>query len=53
MENMPDIQKMFSSEKMLDSDKKRPPLTINDTKIPAKDQISASDQKRPPLPVKI
>ena len=45
--NMPDIQNMPYSEKMPASEQKSHPLSINDTKMPAKEKISDGEKRSP------
>ena len=50
MENMPDIQHMTDIQLMPSSQQNSSPFPVNDTKIPAKENIPASDHKRSSLP---
>ena len=47
MDQMPAIYQMTDIHQVLVSEYKRPPFTINDTRIPVKEQIPDSDHKRP------
>ena len=40
------MKQMLSMEYILTSDQKRPPLPVNDTKLPANEQMSAKNQRR-------
>ena len=43
---IPDIQQMPDIQKIPDSDQKRPPLYVNDTKMPYDEYIPVKKQKR-------
>ena len=44
------MEKMYPIQNITDSDKKSPPLPVNDTQMPAKENIPVIEQKSPVLP---